>query len=289
VKKNALTKIRCVLKTEIQKAGKTSPTMKLRLSNIQWIRNLPRKGLSYQKKERQLLIHTTDIGGKIFIQYPGKESIRKDEKQRPWDFRPRLYRAQDNNHHFDMSFGDIFKAVCGAADTLGGKDRKNTLRIFAAILYRMAFMIDHVEIKHFRTRERDVIYKNNGKFKLSTQRKKELPALFKYKPGKQTLEYITKRCPKWGEMSFEGFLFYYELLAWNEDCKYYYQNYYIKNNKGWINSKGRINTLLTGIRIVGHLLGDISLPDLINRFSMGISPATNDEVVRICRDFVKVR
>jgi len=287
VKKYALTKIRRALETKIQKAGKTSRITELRLPNIQWIGNLPRKGLSYQKKERQLLMHTTRTGEKIYIQYPGKESIRKDEKKRLWDFRPRLYRVQDDNHHFDMSFGDIFKAVCGAADTPGGKGRKNTLRIFAAILYRMAFMIDHVEIKHFRTQERDVIYKKNGKFKLSTQRKKKLPALFKYKPDKQTLEYITKRCPKWGEMSFEGFLFYYELLAWNEDCKYYYKNYYIKKNKGWINSTGRINTLLTGIRIVGYLLGDISLPDLINRFSMGISPASNDEIVLICRDFIK--
>jgi hypothetical protein len=111
--------------------------------------------------------------------------------------------------------------------------------------------------------------------------------MFKYQPNKKVLNYIAEECPRWGNMSLEGFIFYYELVAWNEDCKYYYQNHYIKNNKSWINSKGRLNTLLTGIRILGYLLADISLFDLLNKFSMGISPANPDEIKRICKGFVK--
>lgn len=286
MKKNALTKIRCALKTEIQKAGKTSPTMKLRLSNIQWIAKLPRKGLAYEKKERQLLIHTTLSGEKIFIQYPGKESIRKDDKKRPWDFRPVLYTQMSNEHHKDMSFGDIWDSIFKTAAKIRRKNKKETLRMFATLLYRMAFMLDHEEIKTFNTQYRDVTYKRDNVGKVSIKRKKKLPPVFKYKPNKQVLDYISKSCPRWGEMSLEAFLFYNELLAWNEDCKYYYRNHYIKKNKEWINEKGRVNTLLTSIRILGYLLEEISLPDLIGRFSMGISPAFKKEIVRICGKYI---
>ena len=286
MKKDIPNRILRALETKIQKAGKTSPIAQLRISNIQWIKNLQRKGLAYQKKERQLLIHTTRAGERIFLQYPGKESIRKDEKQRPWDFRPRLYGPHDDNHHYDMSFGDMLKTICDAADALDKKRQKDMLRIFATLLYRMAFMLDHTKVEPFNTTTRDVIYKKNNELEFSDERKEEFSALLKYQPKKQILGHITKEYPQWGKMSFEGFLFYYELLVWNEDCKYYYRNHYIKKNKEWINEKGRVNTLLTSIRILGYLLEDISLPDLIGRFSMGISPAYKKEIVRICGKYV---
>lgn len=278
-----------MLQAPLQKAGKRAPVTPIRKTNIEWIEDLPRKKLEFEKKEKQVLIYTTRAGEKIFIQYPGKESKRKNGKKRPWDFRPRLYGPQDDNHHFDMSFGDMIKTICDAADALVSKGKKDILRIFAAILYRMAFMLDHTKIESFNTTTRDVIYKNSKELKYSDERAQIFSAIFKYQPKEQILKHITKEFPQWGKMSFEGFLFYYELLAWNEDCKYYYQNHYIKNNRGWINTKGRLNTLLTGIRIVGYLLGDISLPDLINRFSMGISPALPDEVIRVCGGLVKAK
>ena len=286
MKNITLTEVKKTLETKLQKAGKRARVTELREANIQWIQNLKRTGLSFQKKERQILIHTTDTGERIFLQYPGKESIRKDEKQRPWDFRPRLYGPQDNNHHYDMSFGDMLKTICDAADALDKKRQKDMLRIFATLLYRMAFMLDHTKVEPFNTTTRDVIYKKNNELEFSDERKEEFSALLKYQPKKQILGHITKEYPQWGKMSFEGFLFYYELLVWNEDCKYYYRNHYIKKNKEWINEKGRVNTLLTSIRILGYLLEDISLPDLIGRFSMGISPAYKKEIVRICGKYV---
>ncbi|MBA7669392.1 hypothetical protein ES703_77522 [subsurface metagenome] len=76
MKKNILKDLKNTLGCKIQKAGKRAPVTTSRIANIQWIQNLERKGLSYGKKERQLLMHTTSAGEKIFIQYPGKESIR---------------------------------------------------------------------------------------------------------------------------------------------------------------------------------------------------------------------
>ncbi len=297
VKKIALTKIRCALKTEIQKAGKTSPTMKPRLSNIQWIRNLPRKGLSYQKKERQLLIHTTDIGEKIFIQYPGKESrkfikngkTRKRTAIRPWDFRPILYTSRNDDRHEDMSFGMMWATIFETADRIRGKNKKEILRTFGTLLYRMAFMLDHVKVETFKTVERDVKYRKSGKINYSNGREKKLPMLFKYKPNKEVLNYIAEECPRWGEMSLEGFLFYNELLVWNEDCKYYYRNYHVRKDAKWIGSTGRVNTLLSHIRIFGYMLGDVPLSDIFDGFARqrGMSPASNDEVIQICRGFIK--
>lgn len=297
MKNRALDKIQSVLETNIQKAGKTSPTMNPRLSNIKWIKKLSRKGLSYEKKERQLLMHTTSAGEKIFIQYPGKESRthkkngkkRKNTAIRPWDFRPILYLPGNIEPHEDMSFGAMWATIFKTADKVGGKNKKEILRMFATLLYRMAFMLDRVELKSFKTQIRDVTYKKNGKTKFSRKVGKTLPRLFQYKPNKQVLDCIADKCPRWGEMSFEGFLFYNELLAWNEDCKYYYRNYHIREGKKWISTTGRVNTLLTHIRILGYMLKEVPLSDIFDGFArqQGISPASKDEVFQICRYFIK--
>jgi len=89
-------------------------------------------------------------------------------------------------------------------------------------------------------------------------------------------------------MSFEGFLFYNELLVWNEDCKYYYRNYHVRNDGKWISTTGRVNTLLSHIRILGYILNEVRLSDIFDGFAkqQGISPATNDEVTRICAQYI---
>jgi len=297
VKKSALTQVINTLGTKLQRTGKKAPVTKLRMANIQWIQNLQRKGLAYQKKERQLLIHTTNSGERIFIQYPGKESRthkkngkeRKKTAIRPWDFRPILYISGNVEPHEDMSFGTMWAAIFETPNKLTRKNKKETLRVLATLLYRMAFMIDHEEIKTFNTQYRDVTYKRDNVGKVSIKRKKKLPPVFKYKPNQQVLDYISKNCPRWGDMSLEAFLFYNELLVWNEDCKYYYRNYRVRDDAKWIASTGRINILLSHIRILGYILGDISLSDIFDGFAKqrGISPASNDEVACICRDFVE--
>ena len=100
--------------------------MNPRLSNIKWIEKLPRKGLSYEKKERQLLMHTTSAGEKIFLQYPGKESKkyrksgseRKKTAIRPWDFRPILYISGKDERHEDISFGMMWDTIFETADKI---------------------------------------------------------------------------------------------------------------------------------------------------------------------------
>lgn len=297
MEKDISTEIRSKLETKIQKPGKKSESTQLRMANIRWIEYLSREELSYDKKEIQLLIHTTQLGERVFIQYPGKESRkytknakeRKETAIRPWDFRPELYHPETNRRHKNMSFADFWAAVFESAEELIKTNKKEILRLFATLLYRMAFMLDHIKVDTFRTQERDVIYEKDKEPKFSSEREKELPGLFKYVPNRQVLDCITKACPRWGEMSLEAFLFYNDLLVWNEDCKYYYRNYHVRDDAKWIASTGRVNTLLTHIRILGYILGDVPLAVIFNDFSnqRGISPASKDEVVRICLNFVK--
>ena len=74
------------LKIKIQSAGKTSNTTEKRRKNIELIKNLDRKGLSYREMEKLIHITTTSSGEEIFIQYPGKEK----NSGKPWDFRPNI-------------------------------------------------------------------------------------------------------------------------------------------------------------------------------------------------------
>lgn len=297
MEKDISTEIRSKLETKIQKPGKKSESTQLRMANIRWIEDLSREELSYEKKERQLLIHTTQLGERIFIQYPGKESRthkkngneRKETAIRPWDFRPELYHPETNRRHINMRFADFWAAVFESAEELIKTNKEEILRLFATLFYRMAFMLDHIKVETFRTQERDVIYERDIEPRFSTEREKELSGLFKYDPNRQVLDCITKACPRWGEMSLEAFLFYNELLVWNEDCKYYYRETHVKDTISWINKKGRVNTLLTHIRILGYILGEVQLSDIFDGFArkQGISPASDDEVIRICRNFIK--
>ena len=76
--------------------------------NIAQFSELDKKGLKFQDIERKLLLHTTKNGEKVFIQYPGKETISSNsEKVRPWDFRPKL-QLSNGTYIKDLSFPDIW-------------------------------------------------------------------------------------------------------------------------------------------------------------------------------------
>jgi len=289
--------INTILKTPLQAAGKTSPSYDKRLLNIGWIKALDRKGMSFQVKERQLLVYTTAAGERLFIQYPGKESSQynKNGKERevtairPWDFRPRLYLPNSTEHLKDNSFADIWATIFEMAEILIKDKKKDFLRILATLLYRMAFMEDHRKTDGLVTKYRDVTF-DDSTLILGAERDIKLPGSYKYSPAPELLKYLKKECPKWGDISTEAFLAYNESLTWNEDCKYYFRNYHTKptDKPKWISSTGRVNTLLTHIRILGYILGDIHLASIFNDFSnqRGVSPASGDEVSDICKGYI---
>ena len=90
------------------KAGKKSPSFNPRSHNINWIKDLDRENLKYNRVESQILIHTTKMKEAIYIQYPGKESTQRT--LRTWDFRPRIC-LHNGQYHKNLTFGDIWEAI----------------------------------------------------------------------------------------------------------------------------------------------------------------------------------
>lgn len=277
------------LKFPLSKSGKTSPSYDKRLANIFWIRNLDRVGLEYGKKERQLLIYETDAGEKIFIQYPGKESLKKGDYKKPWDFRPKVYIERSLSWLEDMSFLGIWDIMNDNFKKILDSNKIEVFEAIAVLFYRMAFMIDHLKSDKLDTKYIELSFENGIEKEAKNPKLLKLPSFYKYSPNRELLDYLENKCRTiWGCLSLEGFLFYNELLTWNEDCKYYYRNVVIKKKKDWIGATGRVNTALTHMRIISFLLGYVPLSRVCMGFSRGrgVSPIENKEVQEYFKDYI---
>lgn len=304
----SLEELKKSLSTKIKSAGKTADSTTRRKLNINFIKELDRDDLQYGEKEKLLHIKTTKAGEKIFIQYPGKESGNKNEdKIKPWDFRPKIllneesqnrpekklrvvdsqsnkelifYKDQEFRHLWQTTF-EMLRECEGEHEEIG--------RLLAIVLYRMAFLVDtklpnestNAEVKYLKYQGSNGVVEEHNNIE-------EINPWYKYTPPEPALKELKKSLPakEISGVSLEAFLYYNHLLAWNEDCKYFYRNK--QNSKGWINKTGRINTLLTLVSIIGFVMGDIRLSELLMKFvrSRGIGPSTNKEVRKICNDYI---
>lgn len=296
------------LKTKIQSAGKTANNTTRRKLNINFIKELDRDGLQYEEKEKLLHIKTTEAGEEIFIQYPGKESDNDDkDKIKPWDFRPKILLSKENKNrpeeklqlvntksggelifYKDREFRHLWQTTFEVLQECE-KKQEEIGRLLAIILYRMAFLVD-TELPEgpINTDVEYLKYQGNNGAVEKCSSTEELNPWHKYTPPKAALEELKNFLPvkKISGISLEAFLYYNHLLAWNEDCKYFYRNK--QNSKGWINKTGRINTLLTLISIIGFVIGDIKLSQLLMKFvwGRGVGAAKNKEIREICDDYI---
>ena len=74
--------------------------------NVKAFNSISRINLQYGKRERRVCLYETLNGEKIYIQYPGKESVGK-RQQMPYDFRPEI-EMKDGTFISDAAFGDIW-------------------------------------------------------------------------------------------------------------------------------------------------------------------------------------
>ncbi|MDU6823646.1 hypothetical protein [Intestinibacter bartlettii] len=254
-----------------------------RLININFIKNLPRETLKFEVNERQLRFNSYNDNEIISIQYPGKESKfnSKSKLIKPWDFRPKLYLHNSNTYLNDLSFGDIWntffdidRKICNISD------KKYLLKLLACEFYRIAFMIDYDYIcpqtyKLFDIKDNtyENFNSNNG--------------FYTYKPNQEIISILNSSLPNPLGISWESFFIYNDLLALNEDCKYYY----IALNKKTISPEdyikggpGRINTMLTHIHIISFILDETEPADLFQSFSRkkGIAPLSFSK----CNEFL---
>jgi DNA-dependent RNA polymerase auxiliary subunit epsilon len=271
--------------TQIQTTSSKTESSSKRRYNIEWISNLKRNNLTYQKNVNQILIASAKNNEKIFIQYPGKESVRTNDKCRPWDFFPKL--LSTNTYGNDLDFKSIWDILFSGLQRLISNDIKWS-SILAIIFYRMAFMNDHIKIDNkFDTMIRKISYNDQDEEIIKNIKNINIKPFYLYSPPKKIVDKISQIVPLWGNMSFEAFLHYNDLLAWNEDCKYYYRMQQDKK-KNWIGDTGRINTLLTHLSIIGYVANEISFSDVCIKFARGkgVAPITKDELFQICNGYL---
>lgn len=269
------------LKTKVQSAGKRSDSYEKRTHNIKWIRELPRKTLRFGKKERQILISTPLPGEKMYIQYPGKESIRTGEKTNLYDFRPKLFYEKDGKYHDDISFDDIWRDLETNVSSV-----KQVANILSTLLYRLAFMSDHiinsqkmVEVRHL---DKDIV---------KSTTKEALKNWYSYSPPPEVFDKISSKLPQLCNMNILSFFHYLDLLGWNEDCKYWDRKYVKAGKKiakmKWLNKTGRINTILTIINFIGLISGNIQQSKPFSKLArFGIAAATNDDILKVCCGYI---
>lgn len=241
------------------KRGKTArDANEKRRLNIETFSQLERTDLNFGRVERRLLLYTTDVGERIFIQYPGKETISNNpEKVRPWDFRPKLQLA-NGEHMKDLSFPNIWDDLAN----MHAEDEQ-VLSVLAAVFFRMAYMVDYVvEKRKYAFIDIDMVSGaeiNSGEIEIEWIR----PNF-----SKDIYTYLNNSIFEIRGVSIEAYLFYNDLLVQNEDCKYYYRDTVVRNG-AWKSPAGRCNTLRTHISVIEYFQGKISFSQIMGRFQGG--------------------
>lgn len=246
-----------------------------KMQNIHSFNALSRENLAHGGKERRLLLYTTQAHEKVYVQYPGIESVRDGERRCPNDFRPVLIRA-DGAQIPDMDFKRIWDII----DRMGA-DYRGNIDIMAAIFLRIAYMLDYrynecvpclQQTIHIQTK--DVIAEQEIDFTWYS--------LFFDEDTIATLRNLFSSFEDVCGVSLEGFLYYNDLLAQNEDCKYSFLK-----GTAWNGRVGRTNTCLSHLTVISHLRGYIGLSKLISGFSRGVAPLPRARFFEACGNLVE--
>lgn len=241
-----------------------------KMENIASFSSLPRENLSYGTKEKRILLYETSAGEKLYIQYPGLESGRPNNRNFPLDFRPVLKKA-DGSYLQDMDFKRIWDII----DSVG-KDHNGDLDILATIFLRMAYMIDYKRnADDYICETLDV--PGNRIIYAQTIRL----VWYAFKIDADVMETLNDRFGSFEDVSLEGFLYYNDLLAQNEDCKYHY----LQKEK-WKITAGRINNCLSHLTVISYLRGEIGISKLIDSFQHGVAPLPQSRFQEACKDLV---
>lgn len=142
---------------------------------------------------------------------------------------------------FDASFKNIFDYIIAVSDA-----DKDALRLLGCLFVRNAFLEDHSC--------------EDGKYH--------------YTPPQDILDKVIAAVPTFNGIDTEVYLRYVDIIAWNEDVKYWTLEYDLKKGPG------RQNNMLTYAHIAAVLLGESSLSGLCMSLirGMGVAPITLAEV-----------
>lgn len=243
-------------KIKIEKAGKKSgDNFTKRVKNIQFIASIKRDGLKYLEKEREPLIYSKN-NEKIHIKYPGKETRNGNL----WDMRPILYLNKVKSK--DLSFGNIWESIDKfIKDSI---NPKKTSILLARILYKVAFLKCH-NLKKLRIKDEE---DNNIHDSI-----KDIYLFDKNKLDKEEQELLEEKILCHSEsgdlsISLESFIVYNDFLCTNEDCKYFYRNYYREETAKELKDRKDISDNPKEIKKQKVLKDSKKKPDDILRFNV---------------------
>ncbi len=237
-------------------------TQNRRITNIQAVQQLVGdaindNNLTYQATEERLHIFTTQRGEKIFIQYPGKESTLTGDKQRKYDFRPRIMTSSGEMLR-DLVFADMW----GLVEELNAQQHR-LLKLMAAIFFRLGRMTFHTEVDKEYSCE---LIDSNEEVIGTFSRRLHWYELCIDQEIMTSLNFHAENLIVDGKaISLEAFLCFFELILQNEDSKYY-------DKKGNLSS-GRIPTSDSMLLLSAALFGRIKLSVLLQRFVSGFGVA----------------
>ena len=261
----------------------SNTTQKKRKENIDAIWTLidSQKGqnhLQYEEHEARLEIFHTAAGEIISIQFPGKESIEIGDKNRPYDFRPKI-QTSNGTILRDFVFKDMWSLVEQINET-----HPDMLKTLATLFFQLGRMTNHT----LTTEEyRCVLFDANGR---ETSTSIESITWNKLTISDEVLESLNFFIPSVNidadtSISFEAFLYFFDMILQNEDSKYYYK----KRNL----TSGRIQTSDSMLLLVSHFRRHTSLSTLLQRYVSGfgvgkclsceIEPATDNLVKLVNR------
>jgi len=269
------------LVTESQSGSEKSVSSQKRMENIDFIIEMDRDDLEYRVVEKQLVFRTTAQDELVLIQYPGKESVRK-ENTRPWDFRPKVVSGSGETLK-DLAFNDIWGSLMETVQPLATIEPE-LVRLMMVVFYRMAYMVDHVNVEIDHPFKFRYVEHQDGEFVHSDFETEELQGFHIYGLEQDIIERISSSVPEIEGMSFEAFLYYNDLLAWNEDCKFHYRNE--EAGKTWIGDVGRPNNLRTHMHVLGCFLNELKWSDFLGKLQRGVASITHKDARRICERLI---
>lgn len=242
-----------------------------KLENISSFDRLPRSGLVSGKTECRILLYETLAGEKVYMQYPGIESIREGRRQYALDARPVLQKV-DGSYSEDMDFKKIWDII----DRVG-QDHRADIDILATIFLQIAYMVNY---QHNEREYIGEIIDVEADSVLSLQ-----DIHFAWNSldiDLDVLETLNDRFGLQNGISLEGFFYYNDLLAQNEDCKYHYLQ-----GDNWNKTAGRINNCLSHLTVISHIRGKIGISKLIDSFQRtGVAPLPQSRFSEACGDLV---
>ena len=257
--------------TTIPKQTPYRATENQKRENIANFNALPREGLINGTTERRILLYETRCGEKVYMQYPGIESTREGNRNYPLDARPVLRKA-DGSYSADMDFKKIWDII----DIIGREHRADT-DILATLFLRIAYMIGyrHNDAEYLC----ETINISTGAVISSENTHLSWNSL---EIDTDVLDTLNDRFGFLDGISIEGFLYYNDLLAQNEDCKYSY----LKGNR-WDVKTGRINNCLSHLTVISHIRGYIGISKLIDSFQRtGVAPLPQGRLWEACGELV---